>query len=451
MNKIYKTILIALFFWILLSLEGSLIKLLQIVHVSNIQKYFDILSVHPSVGFFGVLYIFVFVFGFFLVKEKIDKSIIQSKFFFLLLSLIVLGVVFIILSTLVFHYASFYATHWETQIKVIQDIRGFILSFLGLFLISSSFILLFFYFLREFLKQKPKIKTFFSLLGVGSNLPLSVVAFFHGLLHTLFASVVIVTSSFFALKFAFLGDFNSLSNFPLLKNDTIWWSVAMVKDSPFILYSVAIWLYFVKEEKVLSFLIRGMLFVEFCVLVAIYGMHINLLTIALPQDLIIIASDALLQMLVLIALIKYLNSLDSIKTYHKFLLLSIFGFVLEGILGAISGTPNLAAILRSSEWVIGSHTHIAVLLNLMPAIFAFLYYRFDLEKSSFKNIHFYTYLIGSVGLTISMGLAGLGGVLRRHLYLFGEYFSYSAFGAVFGGSLLISSIIFLIVFKEKNR
>ena len=173
------------------------------------------------------------------------------------------------------------------------------------------------------------------------------------------------------------------------------------------------------------------------------------MTIALPFDLIIIASDALVQMLSLIALIKYLNSLESIKIYHKFLLVSIFGFVLEGVLGAISGTPNLAAILRSSEWVIGSHTHVAVLLNLLPTIFAFLFFFFDLQ-SSFKNLHFYTYLIGAVGLTLSMGLAGLAGVLRRHLYLFGEYFSYSVWGTVFGVVLLISSIMFFVVLKERN-
>lgn len=80
-------------------------------------------------------------------------------------------------------------------------------------------------------------------------------------------------------------------------------------------------------------------------------------------------------------------------------------------------------ILHNTQWVIGAHAHMQILVGLSCTLFAALYAIFPMVthkevKSKFlTNLHFWCQMVGGIGMSVSMGFAGLAGMLRRTLYL----------------------------------
>jgi len=58
--------------------------------------------------------------------------------------------------------------------------------------------------------------------------------------------------------------------------------------------------------------------------------------------------------------------------------------------------------------------------------------------------HFWLYLIGGVGMGAFAGMGGLHGMLRRHLYLNGEFNTYMVLAAIFGTMVLVAWALFLL-------
>jgi cytochrome c oxidase subunit 1 len=58
------------------------------------------------------------------------------------------------------------------------------------------------------------------------------------------------------------------------------------------------------------------------------------------------------------------------------------------------------------------------------------------------NVHFWCHLIGGIGMGAFMGMAGLKGMLRRSLYLNGEFNLLMILAAICGTLLLIGFIAF---------
>jgi cytochrome c oxidase subunit 1 len=60
------------------------------------------------------------------------------------------------------------------------------------------------------------------------------------------------------------------------------------------------------------------------------------------------------------------------------------------------------------------------------------------------NIHFWGHLIGGIGMGAFMGMAGLNGMLRRSLYVNGEFNIYMILAALSGTLILIGFLAFFI-------
>jgi cytochrome c oxidase subunit 1 len=62
-----------------------------------------------------------------------------------------------------------------------------------------------------------------------------------------------------------------------------------------------------------------------------------------------------------------------------------------------------------------------------------------------SNLHFWLWMIGSVGMSIAVGLAGTAGMLRRDLY-FGTsmYLPYMYIGTVFAIIMALGYLMFVI-------
>ena len=72
--------------------------------------------------------------------------------------------------------------------------------------------------------------------------------------------------------------------------------------------------------------------------------------------------------------------------------------------------------------------HVAILVGLTMTLYSAIYLLLPILTNGAKlwsqklaNLHFWAHLIGGIGMGAFMGMAGLQGMLRRTIYLDGEY------------------------------
>jgi len=135
----------------------------------------------------------------------------------------------------------------------------------------------------------------------------------------------------------------------------------------------------------------------------------------------------------------------------KFLLGGLAGFALAVPAGIMQADVGLNRILHNTQWIIGPHVHVAILVGLTMTLYSAIYLLFPILTNGAKwysqklaNIHFWLHLIGGIGMGAFMGMAGLKGMLRRTLYFNGEFDLYMILAAICGTLLLLSFLAFFI-------
>ena len=133
----------------------------------------------------------------------------------------------------------------------------------------------------------------------------------------------------------------------------------------------------------------------------------------------------------------------------KFLLGGLLGFALAVPAGIMQADVGLNRILHNTQWIIGPHVHVAILIGLTMTLYAAVYILFPIVTNGAKiysqklvNFHFWTHLLGGIGMGAFMGMAGLKGMLRRTLYFDGEYSLYMILAGICGALLLIGFLAF---------
>jgi cytochrome c oxidase subunit 1 len=133
----------------------------------------------------------------------------------------------------------------------------------------------------------------------------------------------------------------------------------------------------------------------------------------------------------------------------KFLLGGLLGFALAVPAGIMQADVGLNRILHNTQWVIGPHVHVAVLIGLTMTLYAAVYYLLPILTNGAKlysqrlaNIHFWCHLVGGIGMGAFMGMAGLQGMLRRTIYTNGEFTPYMVLAALSGLLLLLGFLAF---------
>ena len=128
----------------------------------------------------------------------------------------------------------------------------------------------------------------------------------------------------------------------------------------------------------------------------------------------------------------------------KFLLGGILGFSLGVPAGIIQADLGMNRILHNTQWVIGAHAHMQILVGLGMTLYAALYTLFPmltndvkLKSNALTNFHFWAHLIGGIGMSVAMGFAGMDGMLRRTIYPGDATFKTEMIVAAFFGSLMI--------------
>jgi cytochrome c oxidase subunit 1 len=133
----------------------------------------------------------------------------------------------------------------------------------------------------------------------------------------------------------------------------------------------------------------------------------------------------------------------------KFLLGGLLGFALAVPAGIMQADIGLNRILHNTQWIIGPHVHVAILVGLAMTLYSAIYFLFPILTNGAKlysqklaNFHFWAHLVGGIGMGAFMGMAGLKGMLRRTLYMDGEFNLYMILAALCGALLLLSFLTF---------
>jgi cytochrome c oxidase subunit 1 len=133
----------------------------------------------------------------------------------------------------------------------------------------------------------------------------------------------------------------------------------------------------------------------------------------------------------------------------KFLLGGLLGFALAVPAGIIQADIGLNRILHNTQWVIGPHVHVAILVGLSMTLYSAIYILLpiltngaQLYSQKLANFHFWAHLAGGIGMGAFMGMAGLQGMLRRSLYVNGEFNIYMILAAICGSLLLLAFLAF---------
>jgi cytochrome c oxidase subunit 1 len=137
----------------------------------------------------------------------------------------------------------------------------------------------------------------------------------------------------------------------------------------------------------------------------------------------------------------------------KFLLGGLLGFALAVPAGIMQADVGLNRILHNTQWIVGPHVHVAVLVGLTMTLYAAVYILFPILTNGAKfysqklaNVHFWCHLIGGIGMGAFMGMAGLQGMLRRTLYVDGEFNTLMILAALSGSPILIAFLAFFYPF-----
>ncbi len=133
----------------------------------------------------------------------------------------------------------------------------------------------------------------------------------------------------------------------------------------------------------------------------------------------------------------------------KFLLGGLTGFALAVPAGIMQADLGLNRILHNTQWIVGPHVHVAILVGLTMTLYSAIYFLFPILTNGAKlyseklaNFHFWAHLLGGIGMGSFMGMAGLKGMLRRTVYFNGEFDLYMVLAALAGSLLLLAFLAF---------
>jgi cytochrome c oxidase subunit 1 len=135
----------------------------------------------------------------------------------------------------------------------------------------------------------------------------------------------------------------------------------------------------------------------------------------------------------------------------KYLLGGLAGFGLAVPAAIIQADMGMNRILHNTQWIIGAHVHIALIVGLYMTLYSAVYVLWPIVTNNTRmysktmsNLHYWLHLIGGIGMGAFMGMAGLEGMLRRHLYVNGEFNPEMIWAAVCGSMLLLAWLLFLL-------
>lgn len=478
-------VIVGLVYYAFAVIEGMIMRIYEIQPIPQIstKQFFAIMTAHPLVGIFGSTYSIVFGAFLFLVPFLMKKPLWSIKLGNWTLWLIAIGTFVFWLSGFLTHYAPLYTLYWPlpadfTQFSVIGG--TFFITGIALVMIGTVFFVINIFktltFTPEGWEKQPCGELLKSALGITavSNLfkrkkkeqlvSLPVAAIAQGTVDVAFNSVIILFTGVLILVYmvaSLLGfDLKSTAIDALLYKNWFWWGLDLVADGLVLIFVAGTWyllaMLITGKKLYMENVARIALLVELVVSWTVWSHHL-LSDQAQPGILKVVsgemvtAFELITQGLAFFITLYTLWSARPLKMTNplKFLIGGLLGFALAVPAGIMQADIGLNRILHNTQWVIGPHVHVAILVGLAMTLYSVIYFLFPILTNGAKlysqklaNFHFWAQLIGGIGMGAFMGMAGLNGMLRRSIYANGEFNTYMVLAGLCGALLLFGFLAF---------
>ena len=296
-------------------------------------------------------------------------------------------------------------------------------------------------------------------------LSLPVVAIFRGTVDTFLDAIVILAAGILVLVYLIADaggitwDVHAVDS--LLYKNFFWWGLDLVADGLVLIYVAGSWYLLATlitgQKLFMENVARAALLLELFVSWMVWSHHLladqpQPEMMKLVSGEMVTAFELLTQGLALFITLVTLWKARPLKMSPElaYLLGGLIGFGLAVPAGIIQADMGMNRVLHNTQWISFAHFHIALIVGLYMTLYSALYVLWPLVTNNTtlfsKKLtwtHFWLYLIGGVGMGAFAGMAGLDGMLRRHLYVNGEFNTWMILAAVFGSMVMIAWFIFL--------
>jgi cytochrome c oxidase subunit 1 len=478
-------VVVGLIYFGFVVIEGMLMRIYEVKPLPFITEpqFFAILTAHPLVGIFGSTYSIVCGAFLFLVPFLMKKplwSIRMGNWTFLLIAI---GTFVFWFSGFLSHYAPLYTLYWPLPADFSQfSVWGgafFIVGIATVMVGTGLFIINIFktitYTPEGWEKQRAGALLSSALGITGFNnlfrkekkehlVPLPVAAVARGSVDMALNTITILFTGVLILVYmvgSILGfDLKETAIDALLYKNWFWWGLDLIADGLVLIFVAGTWYLLATmisgKPLFMQNIARAALLVELVVSWTVWSHHL-LSDQAQPNTLkvlsgeMVTAFELITQGLAFFITLATLWSARPLKMTNplKFLLGGLLGFALAVPAGIMQADVGLNRILHNTQWVVGPHVHVAVLVGLTMTLYSAIYILFPIVSNGAKfysqrlvNIHFWCHLIGGIGMGAFMGMAGLNGMLRRSLYVNGEFNVYMILAALSGTLIMIGFLAF---------
>jgi cytochrome c oxidase subunit 1 len=475
---------VSLLFYGLTTLEGMMMR----TESANIpllgpEHFYAVLNAHPIVGIFGYSFMLVMGAFYFLVPTLLKKDLYSIKLAEWNWILMTAGVGIVWLSSFLFSYTALYTNYWPLPVTASKPI-GLLVYAIGMMVIMSAILIfcfnIFATVFRGRSKDRPLLSLIVSSLGADGfinilnrirgkkeevrdpDIPLPIVAIFRGTVDAVLDALVLGGISLIFLVYAickFRGVTLGTNWFDaLLYKNIYWWGLDLIADGLVLIYVAGAWYILATvitgRQIYMQNIARAALFIELVVSWFVWSHHLlsdqmQPLWMKFLSGEMITALELVTSGIAVFCTLVTLWQARPLKMTIplKFLLGGIAGFGLGVPAGILQADIGVNRILHNTQWVIGAHAHMLILVGVSCTLFAALYTLFPMltkkeVKSKFlSNVHFWCQMIGGIGMAVAMGFAGLNGMLRRTLY-FGDptYLKEAYVAGLFGIVLVIGYI-----------
>jgi len=478
-------VVLSLVYYAIVVVEGMIMRVYEYHPFDAVtpDQFFAIMTAHPLVGIFGSTYSIVLGAFLFLVPFLMKKPLWSFKLANWTFWLIAIGTFIFWFSGFVSHYAPLYTLYWPLPADFTQfSVWGGTFFILGIALVMLGTVFFVINVFKTIIytpagwEKQPAGKLFGSAIGLSgiSNLfrknkkehlvSLPVAAIARGTVDMAFNSGIILFTGVLILVYmiaAILGfDLKHSAVDALLYKNWFWWGLDLIADGLVLIFVAGTWYLLATlitgKTLFMQNIARAALLVELVVSWTVWSHHL-LSDQAQPAILkvvsgeLVTAFELITQGLAFFITLATLWSARPLKMTNelKFLLGGLLGFALAVPAGIIQADVGLNRILHNTQWIVGPHVHVAVLVGLTMTLYSAVYILLPILTNGAKlysqklaNIHFWTHLLGGVGMGAFMGMAGLKGMLRRMIYFNGEFEPYMLLAMLCGVLLLIGFLAF---------
>ncbi|MCK9210328.1 MAG: cbb3-type cytochrome c oxidase subunit I [Ignavibacteriaceae bacterium] len=480
-------VVIGLIYYGVVVIEGMLMRLFEVTPSIALgvepKQFFAIMTAHPLVGIFGSTYSIVFGAFLFLVPFLMKKPLWSIKLGNWTLWLITIGTFVFWFAGFVSHYSPLYTLYWPLPADFSQfSVLGgtFFIVGIALVMVGTAFFVINIFktiiYTPDGWEKQPGgalIKSALGLTGLTNlfskkkkehlvSLPVAAIA--RGTVDTAFNAAVILFTGVLILVYMVAELFGvSLKHSAidaLLYKNWFWWGLDLIADGLVLIFVAGTWYLLATlitgKKLFMENWARAALFIEMVVSWTVWSHHLmsdqaqpGILKILSGE--MVTAFELITQGLAFFITLATLWSARPLKMSHplKFLLGGLLGFALAVPAGIMQADLGLNRILHNTQWIVGPHVHVAVLIGLTMTLYSAIYFLLPILTNGAKlyseklaSFHFWAHLLGGIGMGAFMGMAGLKGMLRRTIYFNGEYNSYMILAALSGSLLLLAFLAF---------